>query len=56
MFAEQDMGVVFYETVLSLKWQKHTVIECVPLPWDKFDLIPGYFKVRLSPSDMPPRY
>ena len=54
MFAEQDMGVVFYETVLSLKWQKHTVIECVPLPWEKFDLIPGYFKVRLpllSPSD-----
>ena len=49
MFAEQDMGVVFYETVLSLKWQKHTVIECVPLPWEKFDLIPGYFKVRLPP-------
>ena len=49
MFAEQDMGVVFYETVLSLKWQKHTVIECVPLPWEKFDLIPGYFKVRPHP-------
>jgi hypothetical protein len=46
MFAEQDKGVVFYETVLNLKHQKHTCIECVPLPWDKFEVIPGYFKVR----------
>ncbi len=46
MFAEEDKGVVFYETVLSIKAQKHTVIECVPLPWDQFELIPGYFKVR----------
>lgn len=46
MFAEDDKGVIFYETVISLKWQKHTFIECVPLPWDQFELIPGYFKVR----------
>ena len=45
MFAEQDQGVLFYETVISLKWQKHTVIECVTLPWDKFEDIPAYFKV-----------
>jgi hypothetical protein len=49
MFAEDDKGVVFYETVISLKWQKHSFIECVPLPWEHFDLIPGYFKV-LFPS------
>lgn len=45
MFAEEDKGVVFYETVINLKWQKHTVIECVPLPWVHFEQIPGYFKV-----------
>jgi hypothetical protein len=45
MFSEQELGVVFYETVLTLKLQKHTVIECLPLPWEKFDVIPGYFKV-----------
>ena len=47
MFAEEDKGVGFYETVLSIKAQKHTYIECVPLPWDQFEQIPGYFKVSL---------
>ncbi|KAJ2934586.1 hypothetical protein H1R20_g2505, partial [Candolleomyces eurysporus] len=51
MFAEEDKGVIFYETVISLKWQKHTVIECVPLPWDAFDLIPGYFKESILASE-----
>ncbi|KAH9933124.1 CwfJ C-terminus 1-domain-containing protein-like protein [Epithele typhae] len=32
MFTEEDKGVVFYETLLSIKAQKHTFIECVPLP------------------------
>ena len=48
MFAEEDQGVVFFETVISLKKQKHTCIECVPMPWSQFDLIPGYFKVRIG--------
>lgn len=47
MFAEEDQGVVFFETVISLKKQKHACIECVPMPWSQFDLIPGYFKVRM---------
>ena len=55
MFAEEDQGVVFFETVLSLKKQKHTCIECVPMPWNQFDLIPGYFKVRPSLLSSPPR-
>jgi Protein similar to CwfJ C-terminus 1 len=46
MYAEDDKGVIFYETVISLKWQKHSVIECVPVPWEQFDVLPGYFKVR----------
>ncbi|KAG6841263.1 hypothetical protein C0991_000403 [Blastosporella zonata] len=51
MFAEEDKGVVFYETVITLKWQKHTVIECVPLPWEQFELIPGYFKESILASE-----
>lgn len=48
MFSEEDQGVVFFETVISLKKQRHTCIECVPMPWSQFDLIPGYFKVRMD--------
>ncbi|KAG5641548.1 hypothetical protein DXG03_004794 [Asterophora parasitica] len=51
MFAEEDKGVVFYETVISLKWQKHSVIECVPLPWEQFEIIPGYFKESILTSE-----
>ncbi|KAF8895271.1 CwfJ C-terminus 1-domain-containing protein-like protein [Infundibulicybe gibba] len=51
MFAENDRGVIFYETVISLKWQKHTCIECVPLPWEQFDLIPAYFKESILASE-----
>ncbi|KAI0712218.1 CwfJ C-terminus 1-domain-containing protein-like protein [Earliella scabrosa] len=51
MFAEEDKGVVFYETVLSIKAQKHTYIECVPLPWDQFEQIPGYFKESILMSE-----
>lgn len=45
MFSEEDKGVIFYETVISLKHQKHTFIECVPLAWDKFEEVPAYFRV-----------
>lgn len=60
MFAEEDKGVIFYETVLTLKHQKHTFIECVPVPWADFEVLPGYFRVgqprtlHLTPL-MPPR-
>ena len=45
MFAEEDKGVIFYETVLTLKHQNHTFIECVPVPWAEFEVLPGYFRV-----------
>ncbi|KAJ7644275.1 CwfJ C-terminus 1-domain-containing protein-like protein [Roridomyces roridus] len=51
MFAEEDQGVIFYETVISLKWQKHTVIECVPLPWAQYEDIPQYFKESILASE-----
>lgn len=54
MYSEEDKGVVFYETVISLKWQKHSVIECVPVPWEQFDVLPGYFKVRILNKFFPP--
>ncbi|KAF9485878.1 hypothetical protein BDN70DRAFT_463969 [Pholiota conissans] len=51
MYAEEDKGVVFFETVLSMKKQKHTYIECIPVPWDLFDLLPGYFKESILSSE-----
>lgn len=48
MANEFDHGVIFYETVLSLKSQRHTVIEAVPVPWKVYEDAPGYFKVRAS--------
>jgi Protein similar to CwfJ C-terminus 1 len=44
MNAKQAKGIVFYETVTSFKQQKHTYIECVPLPWTQYDDLPIYFK------------
>ncbi|KAN0061688.1 Pre-mRNA-splicing factor cwf19 [Thecaphora frezii] len=46
MAAKRSESVVFYETVLSLKHQKHTVIEAVPVPNDVYPILPGVFKVR----------
>jgi hypothetical protein len=46
MGAARERGVVFYETVLTLKTQKHSVIECVPVPWKIHDEAPAYFRVR----------
>ncbi|KAI0801739.1 CwfJ C-terminus 1-domain-containing protein-like protein [Irpex lacteus] len=51
MFAAEDKGVVFFETVLSLKHQKHTFIECIPLAWEHFDEIPGYFRESILMSE-----
>lgn len=51
MFAEDDKGVVFYETVINLKHQKHTCIECVPLPWTQFEELPGYFHESILMSE-----
>ena len=45
MFAAQDKGVVFYETVIGLKQQRHTFIEAIPLPWSLCDDCPAYFRV-----------
>ncbi|KAF8600279.1 hypothetical protein BDV93DRAFT_538757 [Ceratobasidium sp. AG-I] len=51
MFAEEDRGVVFYETVMSLKQQRHTVIECVPVPREQFAELPAYFRESILMSE-----
>ncbi|KAF8505305.1 CwfJ C-terminus 1-domain-containing protein-like protein [Gautieria morchelliformis] len=51
MYVEEDKGVVFYETVLSIKRQRHTYIECVPVPWDIFEQLPAYFKESILQSE-----
>ncbi|KAF7365385.1 Complexed with Cdc5 protein cwf19 [Mycena venus] len=37
--------------LISLKWQKHTCIECVPLPWAQYEDIPQYFKESILASE-----
>jgi diadenosine tetraphosphate (Ap4A) HIT family hydrolase len=44
MFAAEERAVVFMETVLNLRKQRHTVIECIPLSYDDYDDSPAYFK------------
>ncbi|QRV77385.1 complexed with Cdc5 protein cwf19 [Ceratobasidium sp. AG-Ba] len=51
MFAEEDRGVVFYETVISLRQQRHTYIECVPVPREQFTELPAYFRESILASE-----
>lgn len=39
--------MVFYETVVNLRWHKHTYLECVGLPQDLADDLPAYFREEL---------
>lgn len=44
MHAANNCGVLFFETVLSFKQQRHTYIEAVPLPFALFQDAPAYFR------------
>lgn len=48
MAAAQQRSMVFFETVLSLRQQKHTYLEAIPLPNDVFPQVPAYFHQALS--------
>jgi hypothetical protein len=50
-FDAKKCGVIFMETVIDLKSYYHTVIECIPLPYDQYDDCPAYFKEALLESD-----
>jgi hypothetical protein len=51
MFAAENKGAIFYETILSFRQQRHTVIECVPLPANEFTDAPGYFRQSILASE-----
>ncbi|KAJ2349823.1 Pre-mRNA-splicing factor cwf19 [Coemansia erecta] len=53
MFAARQQGVVFIETVTSTRPSKagHCSIECIPMPGNKAQDAPGYFKEALMASD-----
>ncbi|BGP52158.1 Pre-mRNA-splicing factor cwf19 [Rhodotorula kratochvilovae] len=51
MFAAEDKGVVFFETIISHKWQKHSYIEAIPVPFDLFDQLPIYFSEAINTSE-----
>ncbi|KAF9061187.1 CwfJ C-terminus 1-domain-containing protein-like protein [Rhodocollybia butyracea] len=54
MFAAQDppKRAVFYETVTpgSMKGQRHSYIECVPVEWETWEELGGYFKESILSS------
>ncbi len=45
MFAKENKGVIFFETCVSFRQQRHTYIECIPVPAEQFEDLPAYFKV-----------
>ncbi|KAJ3095993.1 hypothetical protein HDU97_006321 [Phlyctochytrium planicorne] len=51
MHWELGNGVIFIEQVINLKWHNHTFIECIPVPQDKFELAPAYFKEAILSSE-----
>ena len=50
MFASRGLDCIFYETVMGLKRDKHTILHCIPLSPEHSSLSPMYFKVRLQPA------
>jgi hypothetical protein len=55
MYAKENKGVLFYETILSFRQQRHTYIEAVPVPATQFADCPAYFRVSRSRVSMQSR-
>lgn len=53
MFAQQNKGVVFFETVLpsNIKYHAHTAITAIPLPAATFSDAPAYFRESILASE-----
>lgn len=51
MFHEQNKGVVFIETVVSIRAQRHTAIEAIPIPYGTYEDAPAYFKEAIMASE-----
>ena len=52
MFASETpaRSVIFIETVIDLKWKKHTAIEAIPVPEEDWEEAPLYFRNALLTS------
>jgi len=50
MFAAQNKGVLFFEQVLYLKRNIHTVIECIPIPAECYETAPAFIKESILSS------
>ncbi|CAD6900387.1 unnamed protein product [Tilletia controversa] len=51
MTAAKQEGIIFCETVTSIRAQRHTYIEAIPVPMDLFQQIPGVFKQSILTSE-----
>ncbi|RSH94889.1 hypothetical protein EHS25_004695 [Saitozyma podzolica] len=51
MYAKENKGVLFYETILSFRQQRHTYIEAVPVPAAQFADCPAYFRESILASE-----
>jgi len=51
MFAAKNQGCVFTETVISMRKQRHTVVECIPMPADLYSDAPIFIKKAILESD-----
>ncbi|KAK0565611.1 Pre-mRNA-splicing factor cwf19 [Tilletia horrida] len=49
--ASRKQGVLFCETVTSIRAQRHTYIEAIPVPLDIFQQIPAVFKQSILMSE-----
>nr|XP_019014591.1 cell cycle control protein cwf19 [Kwoniella pini CBS 10737]OCF53372.1 cell cycle control protein cwf19 [Kwoniella pini CBS 10737] len=51
MWSKKNYGVIFFETVLTFKFQKHTYIEAIPIPFELFEDLPQFFKESILNSE-----
>ncbi|KAI8981042.1 CwfJ C-terminus 1-domain-containing protein-like protein [Pilobolus umbonatus] len=51
MFHAQGKGVVFMETVVQIRSQRHTAIEVIPIPYGVYEDAPMYFKEAILMSE-----
>ncbi|ORX35345.1 CwfJ C-terminus 1-domain-containing protein-like protein [Kockovaella imperatae] len=51
MHAKDNKGVIFFETILSFKQQRHTFIEAIPVPFAQFQDLPAYFRESILASE-----
>jgi hypothetical protein len=47
MMNDKQLGVIFIEQVINLKWNRHVVIECIPVPLNFYEDSLGYYKESL---------